>query len=156
MKLTICGSIAFYSEMEALKSELEARGHEVLIPLISAEIPELNGERKLYFAKYLADRGGIDNFESTHSIWDIKNQAIRDHFDKIVWGDAVVVANYEKHGISGYIGGNTLIEMGLAFFLKKPIYVLNVPSSALSYKAEVLAMRPIFLRGELGALPRSA
>ena len=37
MKITICGSIAFYQEMERLKTALEAHGHEVFIPLLSNE-----------------------------------------------------------------------------------------------------------------------
>ena len=154
MKLTVCGSIAFYSEMEALKTELEARGHEVLIPLLSAEIPEFGGERKINFAKFIEERGGIDAFAPEHKIWAVKNQAIRDHFDKIQWCDAVVIANHDKRGVEGYIGGNTLMEMGLAFFLKKPIYVLKTPSSVLSYKVEILGMDPVFLNDNLELIPR--
>jgi len=37
MKITVCGSIAFYQEVEQLKKVLETHGHEVFIPLLSNE-----------------------------------------------------------------------------------------------------------------------
>jgi hypothetical protein len=149
MKITICGSIAFYDEMEEAKKALEARGHEVLIPLLSNEVPEVGGDRKIYFGKYIEDNGGIEAFPPDHRLWDLKAGAIRDHYDKIEWCDAILVSNHEKRGIAGYVGGNTLIEIGLAFFLKKKIYVLNPVSSELSYKQEIYGMKPVLLNGHL-------
>ena len=152
MKITVCGSIAFYKEMEALKRELEKRDHKVLIPLLSAEVPEFGNDRKIYFGKYIEDNGGIDAFAPEHKIWDMKEGAIRDHFEKIEWCDAILVANYEKRGVRGYVGGNTLIEIGVAFFLKKPVYILHPVSSDLSYKVEILGMKPKVLHGDIGRI----
>ena len=149
MKLTVCGSIAFYSEMEALKTTLEAQGHEVMIPLLANEAPEAQGDRKIYFGKYIEDNGGMDAFPPDHVLWDRKQNAINDHFRKIEWADAVVIANYEKRGIEGYIGGNTLIEIGVAFYLKKPIYILNPISSTLTYRQEIYGMKPVLLNGDV-------
>lgn len=149
MKITICGSIAFYKEMEKLRDALEINQHEVCIPLLSNEVPiEMGGGNHIYFGKYVEDHGGMDSFPIGHQLWDLKERAIRDHYDKIDWCDAIVVANYEKKGIAGYVGGNTLIEAGLAFYLKKPIYILNPVSSELSYKQEIYGMKPIFLDGD--------
>ncbi len=39
MKIAICGSIAFYTKMEALRDELKQLGHEVLIPELEVEAP---------------------------------------------------------------------------------------------------------------------
>ncbi|MFA6994851.1 MAG: hypothetical protein WC249_00365 [Patescibacteria group bacterium] len=150
MKITICGSIAFYQKMEALKVSLEAKGHEVYIPLLSNEAPaEMGGGKKINFGKYVEDNGGMDNFPLDHELWNLKGKAIRDHYDKIERCDAIVVSNYEKNGIQGYVGGNTLIEIGVAFYLKKPIYILNPISSALSYRQEIYGMKPIFLNGDV-------
>jgi len=135
--------------MESLKKELEAKGHEVLIPLLRNEIPEMGGDRKIYFAEFIEKNGGVDAFPAGHALWDMKGSAIRDHYEKIEWCDAIVVVNHEKRGIQGYIGGNTLIEIGVAFFLKKPIYILNPVSSELSYKQEILGMKPIILDGNV-------
>lgn len=153
MKITICGSIAFYQEMEQLKEELEVNGHEVFIPLLSNEAPtKMGGGKKMNFGKYVEDNGGIDNFPPGHEIWNLKEKAIRDHFDKIEWCDAIIVSNHEKKGISGYIGGNTLIEIGVAFYLKKQIYILNPVSSELSYKQEIYGMKPVLLNNDINII----
>jgi len=149
MKITICGSMVFYKEMKEAQATLESRGHEVLIPLLENELPpEYGGGRAIAFGAYIEEKGGIDNFSEGDSIWDFKAAAIKDHFDKIEWSDAILVVNHEKRGVSGYIGGNTLMEMGLAFYLKKPIYLLNAVSSELLYKQEVMGMKPILLAGD--------
>ena len=149
MKLAVCGSIAFYSEMEALRDRLESEGHEVLIPELADEAPpEFGGDKKVYFGQYVEENGGIDAFAPDHQIWELKRAAIEDHFRKIEWADAVLVANYDKRGMRGYVGGNTLIEIGVAFYLQKPIYLLNDVSSDLSYKVEILGMKPTVLHGD--------
>jgi nucleoside 2-deoxyribosyltransferase len=153
MKITICGSIAFYQKMEQLKELLEVNGHEVFIPLLSNEAPtEMGGGKKINFGKYVEDNGGIDAFPPNHELWNLKEKAIRDHFDKIEWCDAIIVSNHEKKGISGYIGGNTLIEIGVAFYLKKQIYILNPVSSELSYKQEIYGMKPVLLNGDVNII----
>lgn len=63
------------------------------------------------------------------------------HFTKIEWSDAILVANYDKKGIAGYIGGNTLMEIGLALHLDKKIYLLNrIPD--VPYDEEIRATQP--------------
>ncbi len=150
MKITVCGSTAFYPQIEEIKSQLEDLGHEVVIPLLPKEVPpDMTGGRKAYFGQYIEDNGGIDAFSQDHSIWDIKEDAIRSHFEKIDWGEVILVVNHNKRGIEGYIGGNTLIEIGMAFYTGKKIYILNPISSELSYKQEIYGMRPIILSGDL-------
>lgn len=152
MKLTICGSIAVYAKLEGLKEKLERNGHEVLLPLLKDEVAEFAGDKKLNFGQYIEEHGGVGAFALGDRIWDMKAAAIRNHYDKIDWCDAVVVANYEKRSIPGYIGGNTLMEMAVAFYLKKPIYVLNAVSLKLSYVTEIFGMKPIMLDGDLGKI----
>jgi len=72
MKITVCGSIAFYGEMEKLQEALEVKGHEVRIPLLSNESPAMGGDRKTYFGKYIEDNGGIDAFPVGHALRFIK------------------------------------------------------------------------------------
>lgn len=109
MKITMCGSIGFYKEMESAREELVRRGHKVKIPELAMEVPkEYGGGKKVYFGEYI-----------------------------------------EKRGIKGYIGGNTLIEIGVAFYLNKKMYILNPVSSELSYKQEIMGMKPVLLNGNL-------
>lgn len=150
MKITICGSIGFYKEMEVARDELIKLGHEVKIPELALEVPqEFGGDRKLYFGQFIEQNGGIDAFPAGHEIWSLKESAINDHYEKIDWCDGILVINHEKRGIQGYIGGNTLIEIGVAFYLKKKIYIQNPISSELSYKQEIMGMKPAMLNGDL-------
>ncbi len=150
MKITICGSTAFYSEIELTRAELEKHGHQVKIPRLALEAPkEFGGGKKTYFGQYIEEHGGIDAFEAGHKIWDLKGEAIKNHYEKIDWCDAILVVNHDKRGVAGYIGGNTLIEIGVAFYLKKKIYILHQVSSQLSYKQEIMGMKPIILNGNL-------
>jgi len=152
MKITVCGSIAFYSEIEKLKEELETRGHEVAIPRLDKIVPQYSNDRKINFMEYIENNGGIDAFPPEDPIWTAKYDALNDHFRKIEWADAIIVANHKKRGVEGYIGGNTLIEIGLAFYLKKVIYILNPISSELSYKQEIYGMKPVLLDGDLNLI----
>lgn len=149
MKITICGSIGFYKEMESARDELIKLGHEVKIPELALEASEeYGGGKKVYFGQYIEQNGGIDAFPAGHEIWNLKENAINDHFEKIEWCEAVLIINNEKRGVTGYIGGNTLIEIGLAFYLKKKIYILNHVSAELSYKQEIMGMKPVMLEGD--------
>ncbi len=150
MKITVCGSIGFYPEMEKSRDTLTTMGHEVQIPQLALEVPEAyGGGRKLYFGEYIEANGRIDAFPASHEIWNLKESAIRDHYEKIDWADAILVVNHEKRGVPGYVGGNTLIEMGVAFFQGKKIFLLNPVSGTLSYKQEIMGMKPEILNGDL-------
>jgi hypothetical protein len=153
MKITICGSMVFYKEMQEAQNALEAQGHAVMIPLLDNELPpEFGGGRTIALGACIEENGGIDAFPTGDKIWDFKAAAINDHFSKVEWADAILVVNHEKRGVKGYVGGNTLIEMGLAFYLKKPIYLFNEVSSELLYKQEVMGMKPILLDGNVTKL----
>ncbi len=146
MKITICGSVAFNEKAISVKKELEELGHDVKMWPLETE----DKDGKIISAEdYYKIRKVAENDESW--VWDMKAKEISRHFDKIVWADAILVLNYDKKEIKGYVGGNTLMEIGLAFFLKKKIYLLNdVPD--LSYKEEVLGVMPIIINGNLAKI----
>lgn len=153
MKITVCGSIGFYSKMEKVRDELLLIGHEIEMPVLALEIPpHLTEGEKVFFKKYIEDNGGIYAFPPEHGIWDLKENAMKEHFKKIEWADAVLVVNEEKYGISGYVGGSGLIEIGVAFYLNKRIYILDDVASELSYKQEILGMKPRILGGDLSKI----
>lgn len=142
--------MAFFKEMQGAQDHLSKLGHEVKIPQLALEVPEgFGGGRQVYFGEYIEKNGGLNAFAPSHEIWNLKEGAIRDHYEKIDWADAILVINHEKRGVKGYVGGNTLIEIGVAFYSKKPIYILNTISSELSYKQEILGMKPVILEGDL-------
>jgi hypothetical protein len=65
----------------------------------------------------------------------------------------VLILNYEKHGQANYIGGNVLMEMALAFYQKKPIFILNEAPEDSTFLEEILGVLPVFLHGKLENLP---
>lgn len=143
MKITLCGSIAFIDEMDAVRKELETLGYEVKLPPLEIE----GGDGKMIPVKeYYAIRKAADDDHVW--VWKRKAEAIHEHFGKVVWADAVLICNYDKNGVASYVGANTLLEMGLAFHLNKPIYLLN-PIPEVSYKEEILGMQPIVIDGDL-------
>lgn len=143
MTLTICGTIAFFDSMTEIKEKLEEIGHEVKLP--PTEVKGKDGNL-ISVQEYYRQRKEEQDDDSW--IWDRKAEAIRWHLEKIENSDAILVLNHEKKGVAGYIGGNTLVEMGVAFYLNKKIFLYN-PIPELSYKEEILGMKPVVLNQDL-------
>ncbi len=138
MTITICGSMEFHEKMRRVKRDLEGAGHTVFVPK-SLELMDREG-----FVHPTDDEEKITA--------KIEYDFIREHFRKIEKSDAILVVNYDKKGITRYIGGNTFLEMGLAFWLGKKIYLLHsVPD--MDYKTEMHAMQPVVLNGDLKKIP---
>ena len=128
----------FYREMKAVKEGLEVLGYDVLVP-IEVKIDKVPLE-------------ALPNITDEEKITaKIEYNFIREHFFKIQISEAVLVLNYEKNGIPGYIGGNTFLEMGYAFGLGKKIYLMN-PVPRMDYAVEMHAMKPIVIHGDLGKI----
>lgn len=81
-----------------------------------------------------------------------EHDAIREHWATIEKSDAILVLNYEKSGIPGYIGGNSFLEMGFAYIQRKPIFLLNPIPEMPYYKTEIIAMKPTVIDGDLARL----
>lgn len=132
MNITICGSMQFDSRMTELKAELEKRGHTVFKPNI------VEGHA------YGVGEDLDDNAK-------LKRGFIDEHLAKIDKSEAIMVVNEPKKGVDGYIGGNTLIEIGYAYSQGLDIFLLNqVPE--MSYANEIRGMHPIVLEGNLDSL----
>ena len=103
------------------------------------------------YKKYLEERGYgvlLPSMKDFHhlgedSLAKIQYDLINEHFQKIDQSHAVYVANYDKNGIAGYIGGNCFLEMGLAFYRKIPIFLLNDIPQQVSYREELIALKQI-------------
>jgi hypothetical protein len=133
MKIAICCSLSFFEQAEKVKTELENLSHVVLMPETMTEF----------------EKQGVSNVKSDlarlnpEDLNNWKNGRMKLHFSKINDSDAVLILNYEKNGVENYIGGNTLIEMGVAFYLNKKIYALNPLPDKISYLDELKAMMPM-------------
>ncbi|MDA1337222.1 MAG: hypothetical protein O3C23_00425 [bacterium] len=137
--ITICCSASFYKQALEVQKELQKQGYKVKIP---------------HTAHKMKKSG--DFAVETYKTWfknpkDFTRKAMlmRRHFKKILESDAILVLNYKKNDMDGYIGGNTLMEMALAFHYKKPIFVLNSMPETSSVYEEVMGMQPTLLDGDI-------
>lgn len=146
MNAVICSSAAFYKHVIAIKSELEQRGVTVIVPKTALAM-EQSGDYAV--ESYKTWFGNEDDY-------DKKAELMRAHFDEISRGDAILVVNDEKHGKPGYIGPNVLMEMSLAWYQKKPIYVLHKLPADSPFEEELKGMTPIVLADDLERLARDA
>lgn len=119
-RITLCSSASFFDKLPGISAELSKRGLEVLIPS-------------------MMDYHGMEE----DSLAKIHFDLMRSHFKKIDRSDAIYVANFEKKGIPGYIGGNTFLEMGKAFDKNVPIFLRDNIPDVILYREELLAMKPI-------------
>lgn len=142
--IVICSSASFYIQVIEVQKQLENLGFRVLVPLTAKKMLKSNDFRV-----------------ETYKTWmerpsDYKQKALltKGHFDKVVKGDAILVLNYEKNGKQGYIGGAVLSEMALAFYFKKPIYILNPIDESSGFKEELHGFLPIILNGDLNLIKK--
>lgn len=124
----------FHQEMRDVKSQLESVGHTVFVPK-SIELMDTVG--------YVHPEDDEERITAK-----IEHDFIRAHFRKVQDADAILVLNYDKKGTANYIGGNTFLEIGLAYWLGKKIFLLN-PIPDMDYKTEMHAMQPIILDSDL-------
>lgn len=80
-----------------------------------------------------------------------KRQFIDDHIAKIHRSNAVLIANYTKRGLGGYIGPNALMEVSFAYAFKKPIFLLEAMDEQ-PCRDEVMALGVKVILGDLTLL----
>lgn len=134
MIITICGSIKFMDEMKKIEAELKRLGHKVLMPTEAEGVD--------YWAE--DNKGRVEAKK--------KFGFIRKHMDEIKKSDAILVVNVTKKGIKNYIGANTFLEMGFAYYLKKKIFTLNPFPDQPYIIDELLTFDPIVLNGDLSKI----
>ena len=139
MKITICGSSSFKSQMVQFRNRLAEMGHQAIIhpyyeKLANGEMPEL-----------------MERIKNEHSAVKKEYDFIRWYYQRIVESDAILVLNFDKNGIANYVGGNTLMEIGFAHVHHKKIFLLN-PFPEIGYRDEIEAMVTMILHGDLNKI----
>jgi len=141
MKITICSSVFFAKESFEIKKKIEKMGNEVFI---YPQKVEVNGKIVNIIDFYKMRKNNL-----TDDLLDIKAKLIDKHIEKIKNSDAILVLNFDKDGKLGYIGGNTFLEMGIAHYLGKKIFIWKKPSEDLSYFEEIATLKPIIINENL-------
>lgn len=140
--IVICSSLTFYSQVLEVEKQLKKLGFKVLIPL-TAKVMKKSGDFNV--EKY-------KTWFNNPSDYKRKAYVTKKHFNEINKGDMVLVLNYKKNGKDGYIGGAVLCEMAIAFYLKKPIYILNKTDETSSFKEEIYGMFPNVINSDLSKI----
>ncbi len=137
MKIFISGSMSFAKEMLSIQKQLVSVGYKVKVP---CDTEEFANDAELT----------TDDYEKDYQ-WCLEKDIQRKCFNIIEQSDAILVLNYSKGGIDGYVGASTLVEIGIAYYLKKKIFLLNpLPSpEKLRCAHEIKIMQPIVLNGDL-------
>lgn len=140
--VVICSSVSFYKEVITVEKQLKELGFMVKVPFTATKMKN-TGDFKIETYKTRMERP--ENYKR-------KAYLTKKHFIEIEKGDITLVLNYKKNGKNGYIGGAVLMEMAIAFYLKKPIYILNGIDESSKYKEELYGMFPIILNGDLSKI----
>jgi hypothetical protein len=140
--ITICSSANFYKQAVAIEAQLEKLGFKVLLPASAIRMKKSGDYDVSHYKTWFGDAND----------YHMKTALIHEHFLEVEEGDAILVLNYEKHGVDNYIGGNVLMEMAIAFFLDKSIYILNEIPSESAFLEEIIGLNSIVLHGKVEAL----
>ena len=136
MKVGVAGSMQFTEKMMDLCEQLEELGHEAFMSK---------------FAPYFVGKTD-DEKERIKLHQKNKKDAIREFWKPMQDADALLVANFDKHGIENYIGGNAFLEMGFAHVLDQKIFLLNPIPRMPYYETEIIAMQPVVIDGDLSKI----
>jgi hypothetical protein len=140
--ITVCSSASFYRQAVDIKDQLEKTGYKVIIPSNAERMKKTGDYEVSHYKTWFGDK---DDYHK-------KTALMQDHFAEVAKSDMILVLNYKKHGLENYIGGNVLMEMALAFYLNKPIFILNEIPDESAFLEEIIGLNPIVLHGKLKLL----
>ncbi len=142
--ITICSSATHYKQALVIEKDLKKLGYKVLVPSTAYKMKKNNDYDVTHYKTWYKNAADYKR----------KTKLMLAHFKKVLKADAILVTNYEKSGLQGYIGGNALMEMTLAFLNNKPIFVLNPIDEELNIKEEVYGLKSIILNGDLSLIAK--
>src|ERR1700733_12535430 len=134
----LCASMTFYRELVDIEKQLKEKGFTVQIPVSAQIMKEKNDFDVSHFKGSLSEQTD-----------EKRAQFIRTNFQNIAESDSILVINDKKNGVKGYIGPNVLMEIGLAFYLKKKIYIWNPIEKDASYEEELRIFGVMYINKNL-------
>jgi len=98
------------------------------------------------------DIAKVKTWHNNSKHFHIKRQKADGHFGEVAKGDAILIVNDDKFGMPNYIGPNATMEWGLAYYLGKPVFILNGVPKDSNYYEEVYGMSTAVLDGDLSKI----
>src|SRR5436190_10087200 len=139
--IVICSSAAFYQHVNEIAARLRKLGWKVVVPMTAVNMDKTGDY----------DVAKVKTWVNNPKDFKKKHHLATAHFKEIVEGDAILIVNDDKPGKPNYIGPNTTMEWGLAYHLRKPVFILNgVPKDSNFYE-EVYGMATV-VDGDLGKI----
>ena len=133
MVIGIIGSMHFTEKMVEVSQELTRLGHK---PVLSGFINDFVGKNNQEKERVKIEQKFNEN-------------AMKRDWERLKNVEALLIINLERHGISNYIGGNTLFELAAGYFADKKIFFYNNIPDISYYKSELQAINPIIIKGDL-------
>ncbi len=133
MRIGIIGSMQFAEKLIEVRDELQGLGHDAYTTSLIKPFIGKSDEEKERIKIYQKN-----NLDAIREFWELMQE-----------GEGVLAVNLKKRGIENYIGGNTFLEMGLAYILNQKIFLYNPIPNIDFYKTEIEAMQPIIINGDL-------
>jgi hypothetical protein len=133
MRIGIIGSMNLIEDMFEIKDRLIDLGHEAYLTNLAGPFIGKTDEEREKIKIYQKN-----NLDAIKEFWNLMQE-----------GEAVLAVNKTRKGIGNYIGGNTFLELGLAYVSDQKIYLLHPIPEIPFYKTEIEAMKPIILDGDL-------
>lgn len=136
MKIGIISSMHHTEKMLEIYENLKAMGHT----------PFLTRFAESFVGKTDDEKEEIKQHQKDH------DDPIREFWEQMQDGDAVLVLNIDRHGIPNYIGGNTLMEIGFANVLNQKIFLYNPIPEIPYYKTEIESVKPVIINQDLSLI----
>lgn len=139
--IVLCSSAAFYKHVNALAEQLEDMGYRAVAPLTARSMKK-TGDYGLKTVKTW-----LENPEH----FSKKQFLATEHFKEIARSDAVLIVNDDKPGQPNYIGPNATMEWGVAYYLGKPVFILNGVTKESNFYEEIYGLATV-IDGDLAKI----
>ncbi|MBI2635160.1 MAG: hypothetical protein HYW79_01285 [Parcubacteria group bacterium] len=137
MKIMICSSMQFAKEMLTAKEALETNGHSIVMSQDVSHYSDNPNTKEVF----------NDELKQAQ-----KGNSLYEGLERVAESDALLILNYPKNRIEGYIGTSVLMEIGLGYYLKKKIYFLYPIDKNQKYALEIALVKPTILDGDLNKI----
>ena len=107
---------------------------------------ELNSKLQVILPELTRFQDIRDVLGDDETFTKIKNKLTIENFRNVEICDALLILNYTHRGIENYIGGNSFMEMVIASFLKKPIFLLHDIPEKMAFTEEIKSLYPKVIR----------